>query len=116
MSGRKRRFEESFGPNGNETLIETPDGTPCRRSKMVPPHTPPELLQQQMRLWSAVRRQHGLMLLLHKLDVTQPVVEADSIRTLACRGLVGLARSEEVRSMLAKMPVFTKSQLQRKFI
>ncbi|KAM3179601.1 hypothetical protein ACTXT7_000336 [Hymenolepis weldensis] len=112
MSGRKRRFEESFGPNGNEILVETPDGTPCRRSKMAPPYTPPELLQQQMRLWSAVRRQHGLMLLLHKLDVTQPVVEADSIRTLACRGLVGLARSEEVRSMLAKMPIFTKSQLQ----
>ncbi|VDO12136.1 unnamed protein product [Rodentolepis nana] len=110
---RKRKFEESFGPNGTETsLVEIPDGTPCRRNKTSPPHTPTELLQQQMRLWSAVRRQHGLMLLLHKLDVTQPIVEADSIRTLACRGLVGLARSEEVRSMLAKMPIFTKSQLQ----
>lgn len=69
-----------------------------------------------MRLWCAVRRQHGLMFLLHQLDVTQPISEADSIRTLACRGLVGMARSEEVRSMLAKLPLFTKSQLQRTFL
>ncbi|KAM7541355.1 hypothetical protein Aperf_G00000020218 [Anoplocephala perfoliata] len=120
---RKRRFEDSFAnidnddltggpPHAKSFIVENADGTPCRRNKSANIAPLPELLHHQMRLWCAVRRQHGLMLLLHKLDVTQPVVEADSIRTLACRGLVGLARSEEVRSMLAKMPIFTKSQLQ----
>lgn len=75
-------------------------------------HQQPQLLASQERLWAAVRRQHGLMFLLHQLGVTQPILEADSVRTLACRGLVGLARSEEVRTMLAKLPLFTKSQLQ----
>ncbi|THD20911.1 HIV-1 Vpr-binding protein [Fasciola hepatica] len=70
------------------------------------------LLYRQACLWSIVRRQHGLMALLYHLETKQPISEADSIRTLACRGLVGLARSEEVRSMLAKMPLFTKALLQ----
>uniref|UniRef100_A0A183B775 LisH domain-containing protein n=1 Tax=Echinostoma caproni TaxID=27848 RepID=A0A183B775_9TREM len=77
------------------------------------PHT--RLLYRQACLWSIVRRQHGIMALLYHLETKQPISEADSIRTLACRGLVGLARSEEVRSMLAKMPLFTKALLQRKF-
>lgn len=72
------------------------------------------LLYRQACLWSVVRRQHGIMALLYHLETKQPISEADSIRTLACRGLVGLARSEEVRSMLAKMPLFTKALLQRK--
>lgn len=118
MSAKRRRLDESFWGTGNDsfTALETPEAAPYRRGRSIAPSQPnyPELLQQQMRLWDAVRRQHGLMLLLHKVDVTQPILEADSIRTLACRGLVGLARSEEVRSMLAKMPLFTKSQLQCK--
>ncbi|VEL18594.1 unnamed protein product, partial [Protopolystoma xenopodis] len=63
-------------------------------------------------LWNIVRRQHGIMALLHQLEVRQPISEADSVRTLACRGLVGLARSDEVRGMLSKLPLFTKAQLQ----
>ncbi|KAL7063396.1 hypothetical protein AAHC03_01269 [Spirometra sp. Aus1] len=88
-----------------------PRQTGVRGPTVVEPLRHP-LLYHQMRLWSVVRRQHGLMLLLQQLDVKQPISEADSVRTLACRGLVGLARSEEVRSMLAKLPLFTKGSLQ----
>ncbi|TNN08815.1 DDB1- and CUL4-associated factor 1 [Schistosoma japonicum] len=71
-----------------------------------------QLLYRQAKLWNIVRRQHGIMVLLYHLETKQPISEADSVRTLACRGLVGLARSEEVRSMLAKLPLFTKALLQ----
>lgn len=73
-----------------------------------------QLLYRQAKLWNIVRRQHGIMVLLYHLETKQPISEADSVRTLACRGLVGLARSEEVRSMLAKLPLFTKALLQCK--
>ncbi|CAH8611913.1 unnamed protein product [Dicrocoelium dendriticum] len=71
-----------------------------------------QLLYRQSHLWNIVRRQHGIMALLFHLETKQPISDADSVRTLACRGLVGLARSDEVRSMLAKMPLFTKALLQ----
>lgn len=70
------------------------------------------LLYRQVKLWNIVRRHHGIMVLLYHLEIKNPISDADSIRTLACRGLVGLARSEEVRSMLAKLPLFTKALLQ----
>ncbi|VDK43521.1 unnamed protein product [Taenia asiatica] len=128
-SSRKRKLDEvlspaedSFSPVSQckSLALAIPDSSRPQRCSLGKPSvtpnppvpTPSVLLQQQMRLWCAVRRQHGLMFLLHQLDVTQPISEADSIRTLACRGLVGMARSEEVRSMLAKLPLFTKSQLQ----
>nr|CDS14991.1 protein vprbp [Echinococcus granulosus] len=128
-SSRKRRLDEILSPGEDSfslvshcksLALATPDSSRPQRYSHGKPSgtpnpsvsTPPVLLRQQMRLWCAVRRQHGLMFLLHQLDVTQPISEADSIRTLACRGLVGMARSEEVRSMLAKLPLFTKSQLQ----
>ncbi|KAL3315773.1 hypothetical protein Ciccas_005590 [Cichlidogyrus casuarinus] len=69
------------------------------------------LLYRQISLWTAVRRQHGLMTLLHHLHAKSTISEADAIRSLACRALVGLARSEEVRSILAKLPLFTRGKL-----
>lgn len=129
-SCRKRRRDEisSNSDNGEDSLrdyskvfaLATPESTRPQRIGLDKSGASTSnmaalaLLQHQAQLWRAVRRQHGLMLLLHELDVTEPISEADSIRTLACRGLVGLARSEEVRSMLAKLPLFTKSQLQCK--
>uniref|UniRef100_A0A0V0J861 Protein VPRBP n=1 Tax=Schistocephalus solidus TaxID=70667 RepID=A0A0V0J861_SCHSO len=133
-SVRKRRLDSILAPSyetptkqiasGSQPLptplpaSESPaTGSPAPRQTSVRGLTVVEplrhpLLHHQMRLWSVVRRQHGLMLLLQQLDVKQPISEADSVRTLACRGLVGLARSEEVRSMLAKLPLFTKGSLQ----
>uniref|UniRef100_A0A5K3FKM0 LisH domain-containing protein n=2 Tax=Mesocestoides corti TaxID=53468 RepID=A0A5K3FKM0_MESCO len=114
-SSRKRKLDDPPGEASPTPCkqVAISMGESCRPIRGAHrSQAPPSLLVRQMRLWAAVRRQHGLMLLIHHLEVTQPISEADSIRTLACRGLVGLARSEEVRSMLAKLPLFTKSQLQ----
>ncbi len=42
-----------------------------------------------------------------------PITDADSIRALACRALVGLARSEAARQIMSKLPIFTNGELQQ---
>lgn len=44
--------------------------------------------------------------------VKTPITDADSIRALACRALAGLARSEKVRQIISKLPMFTNGQIQ----
>lgn len=44
--------------------------------------------------------------------VKTPITDADSIRALACRALAGLARSEKVRQIISKLPMFTDGQIQ----
>jgi HIV-1 Vpr-binding protein len=46
--------------------------------------------------------------------VKTPITDADSIRALSCRALAGLARSETVRQIISKLPLFTNGQLQSK--
>jgi len=41
-----------------------------------------------------------------------PITDADSIRALACRALAGLARSETVRQIISKLPLFSNGLLQ----
>lgn len=50
-----------------------------------------------------------LLSLLHK---KLPITDADSVRALACRALVGLSRSDAARQIMSKLPVFTQGQLQ----
>lgn len=68
-----------------------------------------ELIQ---RVWETVRANSGIMVLLQLMNVKTPITDADSIRTLACKALAGLARSETVRQILTKLPIFTNGQLQ----
>ncbi|KAG5451598.1 DDB1- and CUL4-associated factor 1 [Clonorchis sinensis] len=99
---------QSPGGSSHSTNTFSESGMPSPMGR----HKSTQLLYRQAHLWNIVRRQHGIMALLFHLETKQPISDADSVRTLACRGLVGLARSEEVRSMLAKMPLFTKALLQ----
>ncbi|OON18521.1 LisH [Opisthorchis viverrini] len=99
---------QSPGGSSHNTNTFSESGMPSPMGR----HKSTQLLYRQAHLWNIVRRQHGIMALLFHLETKQPISDADSVRTLACRGLVGLARSEEVRSMLAKMPLFTKALLQ----
>lgn len=46
------------------------------------------------------------------LTIKTPITDADSIRALACKALCGLARSETVRQIISKLPLFTSGQLQ----
>ncbi|XP_076447473.1 DDB1- and CUL4-associated factor 1-like isoform X2 [Babylonia areolata] len=64
------------------------------------------------RLWNSVQNNNGIMVLLKLLSVKAPITEADTIRCLACRALVGLSRSETVKQILSKLPIFNNGQLQ----
>jgi HIV-1 Vpr-binding protein len=52
------------------------------------------------------------MVLMDLLSVKTPITDADSIRALACKALLGLARSENARQIMGKLPLFTSGQLQ----
>lgn len=52
--------------------------------------------------------------LLQLMMVKTPITDADSIRALSCHALAGLARSETVRQIISKLPLFTNGQLQSK--
>ena len=52
------------------------------------------------------------MVLMDLLSVKTPITDADSIRALACKALLGLARSENARQIMGKLPLFISGQLQ----
>jgi hypothetical protein len=68
----------------------------------------------QQRLWNCVRANNGIRVLLSLILVKTPLSHADSIRALACRALCGLARSDEIRQIMSKLPMVHSGQLQRK--
>ncbi|KAL2722494.1 protein mahjong [Vespula squamosa] len=72
-------------------------------------HNSEELIQK---IWESVRSNNGIMVLLQLMMVKTPITDADSIRALACRALAGLARSEKVRQIISKLPMFTDGQIQ----
>lgn len=63
-------------------------------------------------MWESVRSNSGIMVLLQLMNVKTPITDADCIRTLACKALAGLARSDTVRQIVSKLPMFTNGQLQ----
>ncbi|KAJ8918494.1 hypothetical protein NQ315_008192 [Exocentrus adspersus] len=64
------------------------------------------------KVWDCVRSNSGIMVLLQLMQIKTPITDADCIRTLACKALAGLARSETVRQIVSKLPLFTSGQLQ----
>uniref|UniRef100_A0A1B6BYB4 DDB1- and CUL4-associated factor 1 n=1 Tax=Clastoptera arizonana TaxID=38151 RepID=A0A1B6BYB4_9HEMI len=64
------------------------------------------------KLWDCVRSNNGIMVLLGLMSVKTPIIDADSIRALACKVLAGLARSETVRQIISKLPLFSNGQIQ----
>ncbi|XP_046446583.1 DDB1- and CUL4-associated factor 1-like isoform X1 [Daphnia pulex] len=83
------------------------NGSAKRRS--VASRTSEEVLNQ---VWECVRSHNGIMVLMDLLSVKTPITDADSIRALACKALLGLARSENARQIMGKLPLFTSGQLQ----
>lgn len=63
-------------------------------------------------LWDTVRANNGIIVLLQLMMVKTPITDADCIRGMACRALAGLARSETVRQIISKLPLFVNGQLQ----
>ncbi|KAJ6222415.1 hypothetical protein RDWZM_000960 [Blomia tropicalis] len=65
-----------------------------------------------IKVWNCVRFNNGIMRLINLLMTKTPITDADSIRTLSCKALVGLARSDTVRQVIGKLPLFTNGQIQ----
>lgn len=53
-----------------------------------------------------------LKVLLTLMTLKTPITDVDAIRGLASRALAGLARSESVRQIISKLPLFNSGQLQ----
>ncbi|XP_071806526.1 DDB1- and CUL4-associated factor 1-like [Asterias amurensis] len=64
------------------------------------------------KMWDCVRSNNGIRTLLSLLTIKIPITEADSIRALSCKALCGLAKSEVVRQIVSKLPLFSSGQLQ----
>uniref|UniRef100_H3CH15 DDB1- and CUL4-associated factor 1 n=1 Tax=Tetraodon nigroviridis TaxID=99883 RepID=H3CH15_TETNG len=65
------------------------------------------------RVWQLVQNNNGIKVLLALLAAKVPVTDADLIRALACRALVGLSRSGAVRQIVSRLPLFTSSHIQQ---
>ncbi|XP_056293219.1 DDB1- and CUL4-associated factor 1-like isoform X2 [Pseudoliparis swirei] len=64
-------------------------------------------------MWQMVQNNNGIKVLLSLLSVKMPITDADLIRALACKALVGLSRSAAVRQIISKLPLFTSSHIQQ---
>lgn len=64
-------------------------------------------------VWETVRSNNGIIVLLQLMTVKTPITDADYIRGMACRALAGLARSETVRQIVSKLPLFVNGELQQ---
>lgn len=64
------------------------------------------------KVWESVRSNNGIIVLLQLMEIKVPITDADCIRGLACRAMAGLARSETVRQIISKLPIFANGLLQ----
>ncbi|XP_075869268.1 DDB1- and CUL4-associated factor 1-like isoform X2 [Nelusetta ayraudi] len=81
------------------------EATPTRKPR--PQH------QELSHMWQLVQNNNGIKVLLSLLSVQTPVTEADLIRALACRALLGLSRSATIRQIISKLPLFTSGHMQQ---
>uniref|UniRef100_A0A8C7DLV6 DDB1- and CUL4-associated factor 1 n=1 Tax=Oncorhynchus kisutch TaxID=8019 RepID=A0A8C7DLV6_ONCKI len=74
-------------------------------------HPPQESVLAKM--WNVVQANNGIKVLLGLLTVKMPITDADLIRALACKALVGLSRSRAVSQIISKLPLFSSSHIQQ---
>ncbi|XP_006631057.2 DDB1- and CUL4-associated factor 1 isoform X1 [Lepisosteus oculatus] len=65
------------------------------------------------KMWNVVQSNNGIKVLLSLLTVKMPITDADQIRALACKALVGLSRSGTVKQIISKLPLFSSGQIQQ---
>ncbi|KAG8436157.1 hypothetical protein GDO86_007311 [Hymenochirus boettgeri] len=89
-------------------------GIPRRRSLVCPTfHQHGRGESTLSKMWNVVQSNNGIKVLLSLLSVKMPITDADQIRALACKALVGLSRSSAVRQIISKLPLFSSSQIQQ---
>ncbi|KAM7401544.1 hypothetical protein PAMP_016851 [Pampus punctatissimus] len=64
-------------------------------------------------MWQLVQNNNGIKVLLSLLSVKMPITDADLIRALTCKALVGLSRSTAIRQIISKLPLFTSGHIQQ---
>ncbi|CAJ1051159.1 DDB1- and CUL4-associated factor 1-like isoform X3 [Xyrichtys novacula] len=87
----------------------------------VNPLRPPPHLKQPpaphnrvlVHMWQVVQNNNGIKVLLSLLSVKMPITDADLIRALACKALVGLSRSSAIKQIISKLPLFTSGHIQQ---
>ncbi|XP_063797456.1 DDB1- and CUL4-associated factor 1 isoform X2 [Pseudophryne corroboree] len=92
-------------------------GTPRRRPPISHSYHPPGRRGSGeptlSKMWNVVQSNNGIKVLLSLLSVKMPITDADQIRTLSCKALVGLGRSTAVRQIISKLPLFSSGQIQQ---
>ena len=63
------------------------------------------------KIWSDVRLNNGIKIILTLLHIKTPITEADSMRALACKTLCGLSYDNLICQILGKLPIFHNEQL-----
>ncbi|KAK2091208.1 DDB1- and CUL4-associated factor 1 [Saguinus oedipus] len=84
-------------------------GTPRRKL----PQNPKNSEHTLAKMWNVVQSNNGIKVLLSLLSIKMPITDADQIRALACKALVGLSRSSTVRQIISKLPLFSSCQIQQ---
>nr|XP_014341962.1 PREDICTED: protein VPRBP isoform X2 [Latimeria chalumnae] len=84
-------------------------GTPRRK----PPHSLKSSEHVLTKMWNVVQSNNGIKVLLSLLTIKMPITDADQIRVLACKALVGLSRSSTVKQIISKLPLFSSGQIQQ---
>ncbi|CAK6976031.1 DDB1- and CUL4-associated factor 1-like [Scomber scombrus] len=86
--------------------------TPIRPS--LHPQQPPAPHNRVLaHMWQVVQNNNGIKVLLSLLSVKMPITDADLIRSLACKALVGLSRSTAIRQIISKLPLFSSGHIQQ---
>uniref|UniRef100_A0A8C3AK04 DDB1- and CUL4-associated factor 1 n=1 Tax=Cyclopterus lumpus TaxID=8103 RepID=A0A8C3AK04_CYCLU len=83
------------------------------RPSLHPQQTPAPHNRVLAHMWQMVQNNNGIKVLLSLLSVKMPITDADLIRALACKALVGLSRSSAIRQIISKLPLFTSSHIQQ---
>ena len=65
-------------------------------------------------MWSCIRDNNGIQVLLRLVREKKLLVDVDCIRALACKALCGLSRSDEIRQLMGKLQIFNSGELQSK--
>ncbi|XP_076411812.1 DDB1- and CUL4-associated factor 1-like isoform X1 [Peromyscus maniculatus bairdii] len=98
------------GPDNRISSIgKFTSGTPQRKLFQNPKSSEHILAK----MWHVVQSNNGIKVLLSLLSIKMPITDADHIRALACKALVGLSRSSTVGQIISKLPLFSSCQIQQ---
>ncbi|XP_043978236.1 DDB1- and CUL4-associated factor 1-like isoform X3 [Gambusia affinis] len=83
------------------------------RQPLHPQQPPPTHNRVLAHMWQVVQNNNGIKVLLSLLSVKVPITDADLIRALACKALVGLSRCSAIRQIISKLPLFVSGHIQQ---